>query len=185
MIKKLFIIFVMWFVIHIGVMLYFGIYDDINASDAAVVFGNQADDDGNPAERLQSRLNCAIELYKEKYFRFIIVSGAFDKKYHDETKTMIEYLSSKGIPEDRIIQDNAGTNTYQTALNLRVIERQHDIKSVLVISQYYHILRVKLAMSKVGIANVSHAHAMMSPESRDSYYIPREFAAFYTYLLFK
>lgn len=183
MIKRIFIVFILWFFIHLCFMLYFGLLDEINKSDAAVVYGNQVENDGAPSIRLQSRLDRAIELYNEKYFKYIIVSGAIDKNHHDESKIMAEYLISKGIPESAVIEDNAGTNTMLTAMNVRMISRNYGFKSILVISQYYHILRVKLSLYKVGIEDVNHAHAIMFPESRDFYYIPREFGAFYAYLL--
>jgi hypothetical protein len=53
----------------------------------------------------------------------------------------------------------------------------------MVISQYYHILRIKLSFAKVGITNINHAHGLLFPEMRDFYYIPREIAGFYSYLI--
>ena len=57
-----------------------------------------------------------------------------------------------------------------------------DLESVMVISQYFHITRTKLAFEKVGFENVASAHADIFDE-RDLYSTLREFPAYYKYLL--
>lgn len=144
-IKRLMIILILWLFIHFCFLMYFGLNDKINYSDAAVIYGHQVENDGSPSRRLKSRLDRAIELYNKGFYKYIIVSGRIDINRHDEAKVMAEYLVSNGIPKDVIVEDNTGFNSYLTALNVQKISRRYDIKSVLVISQYYHILRIKLS----------------------------------------
>jgi uncharacterized SAM-binding protein YcdF (DUF218 family) len=55
-----------------------------------------------------------------------------------------------------------------------------NIESVMVITQYFHITRTKLAFNKLGFKNVYAAHAEIF-EYRDLYSIIREFPAYYKY----
>lgn len=171
-----------WFTIHTVLLIIDGLNDELNKVDVAVVLGNKVEINGQPSERLQARLNKAVELYEDGYFNFIIVSGGIGKEGFDEAKVMGSYLIDKGIPEDKIIEDNNGYNSYMTAKNTKNIMDELDFNSVMVITQYYHVSRTKLAFKKLGIKNVYSAHAEIF-EYRDIYSIIREFPAYYKYLL--
>lgn len=171
-----------WFALHTVLLIIDGLNDELNKVDVAVVLGNKVEINGQPSERLQARLNKAVELYEDGYFNFIIVSGGIGKEGFDEAKVMGSYLIDKGIPEDKIIEDNNGYNSYMTAKNTKNIMDELDFDSVMVITQYYHVSRTKLAFKKLGIKNVYSAHAEIF-EFRDIYSIIREFPAYYKYLL--
>ncbi len=174
-----------WFLIHLGYVLLVGLIDNAPRSDAAIVFGQQIRADGTPSQRLCDRLDRAVDVYRRGLAPLIIVSGRIDGHGHDEAAIMAGYLEQHGVPRSAIIEDNTGYTTFATAVNFRAIAHRHGIKNVIVISQYYHIARIRLAFHKAGIASVRHAHAALSPESRDFYYLPREFAGFYVYLFKK
>lgn len=55
-------------------------------------------------------------------------------------------------------------------------------KSALIITQYYHVTRTRLAFSKVGIERFFSAHADFF-ELRDIYSLLREFFGYYKYIL--
>ena len=77
------------------------------------------------------------------------------------------------LPEDQLLP-RRGT----TGLNFKKLNP--DSEKVIVITQFYHISRAKLALKKVGIKNVGGA----SPdyfESRDFYSLFREFFGYYKY----
>jgi vancomycin permeability regulator SanA len=158
-----------------------GLHDDIQPSDVAVVLGNKVEPSGVPATRLQARLDRAAELYRQGCFPRIIVSGGFGKEGFDEAAVMKRYLVAAGIPDDRILEDPQGITTWATAQNTASILRQHSWRSVMVISQYFHISRSSLAMKRCGIAEVHAAHASYF-EVRDLYAIPREVAGYVSYL---
>lgn len=129
---------------------------------------------------LQARLDRAIALYHQGYFKIIFVSGGHGKDGHDEAVSMRLYLEKKGIPHAAIFEDNEGINTWATARNTAAFLKAHRLSSVLIISQYFHVPRCRLAFWKFGItpAYASHAH-YYSP--RDLYYIPREVAGLVAY----
>ncbi|UOE95811.1 YdcF family protein [Alkalihalobacillus sp. LMS39] len=176
----------LWFCIHTTTIVIDGFNDKIEKVDVAVVLGNKVDEDGTPAKRLQARLDKAVELYDEGYFPYIIVSGGTGKEGFDEAEVMKVYLVKQGIPEEVIIEDNQGYNSFMTAENSKTIMDELELHSVMVISQYFHITRTKLAFEKIGFdkADIYSAHADIV-EVRDAYSIVREFPAYYKYLLFK
>ncbi|WP_232242456.1 YdcF family protein [Paenibacillus sp. GSMTC-2017] len=171
-----------WFIIHSTFVIIDGLNDELKLVDVAVVLGNKVEVNGQPSERLKARLDKSVELYNGGYFTNIIVSGGIGKEGFDEAKVMKSYLIDKGLPEDKIIEDNNGYNSYMTAQNTSKIMDELEFDSAMVITQYFHISRTKLAFRKMDIKEVYSAHANIF-EFRDIYSIIREFPAYYKYLL--
>jgi vancomycin permeability regulator SanA len=182
LLKILVIFCVAWFGVHIGLIIFDGLNDNLNEADVGIVLGNKVETNGQPSNRLKSRLDKAVELYHKGFFRYVIVSGGIGKEGFDEAKVMSDYLIKNRIPSKFIIIDNRGKNTYLTAINSKVIMKSLGFKSVLIITQYYHVTRTRLAFSKVGIEKVLSAHADLF-ELRDIYSLVREFFGYYKYIL--
>jgi vancomycin permeability regulator SanA len=121
--------------------------------------GTTANPDGTPSRWLKTRLDKAVEVYKEGLVPQIIVSGGMEPDGVFEGTVMGDYLVLTGIPQASIIVDNEGIDTFATARNVSLLMKTHGWTSVMVISQFYHIPRVKLALHRFGIQNVYGAHA--------------------------
>jgi len=171
----------LWFIIHTLIITVDGLNDELGVSDAGVILGNKVELNGDPSKRLQGRLDKAYELYEKEYFKYIIVSGGTGKEGFDEAVVMRDYLIGKGIPKDKILTDSDGYNTYMTAQNTKAIMEDMEFDSVMIITQFYHISRTKLAFSRSGIKNVYSAHAAYL-DFRDAYSVFREFFAYYKYI---
>jgi vancomycin permeability regulator SanA len=167
-----------------GFILYSGLSDKLAKSDVAIILGSKINANGEPSVRLKARLDKGIELYKQGYFEHIIVSGGFGKEGFDEATVMKDYLVAHQIPTHVVITDSQGDNTRATAMNSERIMRAHGFKSALVISQYFHIARSRLALQQSGIAPIYTAHANYY-DWRDLYATPREVLAYFDYCLFK
>lgn len=176
------LVFPLWFFIHTIYIVADGLNDEIAKADAAVVLGNTVERNGQPSERLKARLDKAVELYEKNLARKIIVSGGFGVEGFEEADVMRDYLVGKNIPERDIILDRDGYNTHKTAVNTKQIMQANNLQSVIIVSQYFHITRTRLAFQKAGIENIYAAHADYF-ELRDVYSIVREFTGFYTYLI--
>lgn len=171
---------ILWFSIHTLLILIDGLNDERIKSDVGIIFGNKVNPDGSLSERLKRRLDKGLELYNDSTIRLIFVSGGLGKEGFYEGTKMYEYLVEKGVPESRIIVDNFGNTTKATAVNLQKLNLDAD--SILVVSQYYHISRAKLALKNEGFKKVNGVHAEYF-EVRDLYSIIREFAGYYKYLM--
>jgi vancomycin permeability regulator SanA len=176
------LLFLLWFATHVSVITCDGLNDDLGGADIGIVLGNKVENDGRPSNRLKSRLDRAYELYTGKYIKLLVVSGGVDPGGFNEAEVMKNYLIAKGVPGSGIIMDLQGANTIKTAINTKELLRKHNYKSVMIITQYYHISRTRLAFAKAGIGNVYSAHARIF-EFRDLYSLFREFFAYYKYLL--
>lgn len=170
----------LWIFIHVSIMLYVGLVNDENKVDVAVIFGNTVNEDGTLSDRLKARVDEGYEIYSKGIAKTLFVSGGLGKEGHFEGTKMKDYLIEKGVPERAIKVDNKGDNTWATALNFRS-EFNSETK-VILISQYHHLLRAKLAFKKQGITIVKSASPSYF-EWRDLYAIPREFLGYYAYLL--
>ena len=158
-----------------------GMNDEIHEADVAVVLGNTVNPDGSPSRRLAARLDMAVELHRRGLFKNVIVSGGVGREGFDEAAVMKDYLVKRGIPQDQIVVDSLGLTTAATARNVAVIAKVHRWSSVLVVSQYFHIPRCRLALSQAGVDPVYAAHAQYF-ELRDIYSIFREVIGYAAYL---
>jgi vancomycin permeability regulator SanA len=175
-------IFCLFLFTHILLISIDGLNDDIQTTDFALVLGNKVYRNGTVSPRLKSRLDKALELYEKGYFKYIIVSGGMGKEGYDEATAMKEYLLKHNVPEEAIIVDSSGFNTHYSAENTAKIMKERNWQSVMIISNYYHITRSRLALKQEGITDCSEAHAEYF-EIRDLFSLFRETIAYYSYLL--
>lgn len=158
-----------------------GLRDDLRRSDVAVVLGNKVNPDGRPSPMLQARLDETLALYRRGLFPSLIVSGGFGKEGFDEAQVMKSYLVARGVPVRAIITDGRGVNTRATAVNAAALMRAHGWSSCLVITQYFHIPRSRLALRQAGVRQIASAHAPYF-NIRDLYAVPREVVGYAAYL---
>lgn len=169
-------------VLSVIALVWDGLSDELGTADVALVLGNTVNHNGTPSRRLAARLDRTLQLYREGLFPFVIVSGALGKEGHDEALVMRDYLVQRGIPAERILVDSAGVNTYASARKTRQLMRERGLNRTLVITQYFHVPRSKLALKKFGIPTVYSASARYF-EARDLYSVPREVAGMISYTL--
>ena len=166
----------------LGALIWDGLHDEIEPADIGVVLGNTVHPDGTPSRRLAARLDRTAELFKEGIFPLILVSGATGKEGHDEALVMRDYLIERGVPAAQVLVDSEGRTTFATAANTRRVMDERRLSSALVISQYFHVPRARLALRRSGIARVYSAHARFF-ELRDIYSVPRELVGLLSYAM--
>jgi vancomycin permeability regulator SanA len=157
-----------------------GLTDNLQKADVAIVLGNTVMPDGYPSPGLKARLDRAAGLYKAGLVANVITSGAPHTKGGDEADAMRNYLVCVGVPAARIIPDHDGVHTMETARDSAAIMKANGWKSAMVVSQYYHITRARMALRAYGVARVYSAHAYRF-DINDLKAIPREFIALISY----
>jgi vancomycin permeability regulator SanA len=168
------------FALACGLVVFAGLQDNLHPADLAVVLGNKVDPDGTPSVMLQARLDHAAELYRQGDCKQIFVSGGHGREGYDEPVVMKEALEKEGVPAEAIFEDNDGLTTWQTAQNTARFLREHHLHSVLIVSQYFHLPRCRLAFAKFGIAPVYWSHAPFW-NIRDLISVPREVIGYADY----
>ncbi len=180
--KKIVLLFCVVFLVHEIVIISDGLIDDeVEKAKVAVIFGSKVNEDGSLSERLKARLDRGLVLLRDSLVTEIYVSGGLGKEGFYEGTVMSDYLVSKGVLKKFIKIDNEGINTRSTALNFKK-EYPFD-SSAIVVSQYFHVTRCKLAFMQVGVKYVKGVHCNFF-ESRDIYAAFREFFGFYKYLFY-
>jgi vancomycin permeability regulator SanA len=133
----------------IGMLVWSGMNDHLGKADLALVLGNKVNPDGSPSARLKARLDTAADLYRKGWFPKILVSGGTGKEGFPEGTAMKNYLVGVGLPEAAILVDNEGVDTQASVVNTAAVLRAQHGKSVFVITQYFHIPRTRLALSRL------------------------------------
>ena len=172
-----------WLLAHTLFITCDGLRSGQQRADIAVILGNKVNEDGTLSERLTQRLACGLALYRSGRVRRLLVSGGLGKEGFWEGNKMREYLRAQGVPDSVIIVDNQGNDTQQTVRNTLRLRPRLRFRSVLVVSQFYHISRTKMLFRRAGFAAVSGASPWYF-EWRDAYSLLREFPAYYQELLF-
>ena len=158
-----------------------GLNDHGVRADVAVVPGAAVLRDGMPGPALRSRLDRAIELYQKKEFPLIIVSGATKEGGYDEPAVMTNYLVEHEVPRASVIQDKSGATTDDTGIDTARIMAARHMHSVMVVTNYYHVTRAKLALQHAGIHDVEQSHVGIVDKD-DAVMLGREVVALYYYL---
>ncbi len=86
-----------WFLAHFIFIIFDGLNDRNTKADAAIVLGNKVNEDGTLSDRLKSRLDKSIEMYKNGRVKKIIVSGGLGKEGFWEANEMKKYLIENQI----------------------------------------------------------------------------------------
>lgn len=184
--KKKFIcsilIFIISYLIFMLTIVLSGLKDHLVKADLIVVLGTAVSSEGVPSPGLTARLNKAIEVYQQGYAPLIMVSGGIGKQGYDESLAMENFLIKRGIPKQAIVKDNKGYNTRATAQNTYNYMQLHQLQTVIIISQYYHIARIKLAFRKVGIKQIGSGSTSFV-SLIDFYAVSRELLGYPAYWL--
>ncbi|MDN5726322.1 MAG: YdcF family protein [Propionibacteriales bacterium] len=165
-----------------GALLVDGLTDDDPRADVAVVLGNRIEPDGTPSPQLLIRLERTLELWRRGDVAAVLVSGATGVEGFDEAQMMADWLIVRGIPTRAVVVDNQGWTTRATAQNAAAIMRDHGWRRAVVVSQYFHVPRSKLALRQAGVDEVGGVHATRFLW-RDLYSVPREVIGYVSYAL--
>lgn len=169
----------LWFAGHTVYVIVDGLTDEGKIADVAFILDNKVNSGGSLSTRLQRRLECGLKLYTSGRTKKLLVSGGLGKEGFLEGDKMKAFLAEHGVPDSVIIIDNHGDNTLATVKNTLRMKDSLSYKSLLVVSQYFHVTRTKMLFRKQHFTDVSS----VSPryfEVRDAYALLREFVAYYT-----
>lgn len=172
------LLFVAWFIGHTVYVVVDGTRDDGRPADLAVILGNTVRPDGTLSKRLEARLSEGLALYRAGRVPRLLVSGGLGKEGFWEAEKMRAYLRAGGVPDSCIVVDNRGNTTAATVANTLALRDSLGFRSLIVVSQYFHLTRCKKLFRKRGFSAVAGC-ALRYFEWRDLYALPREFLAYY------
>ena len=170
------------FAIGAGLVAFDGLHDRLGKADVGVVLGNKVEPNGQPSLDLATRLDEAGDLYRQGYFPTVIVSGGVGPGAYDEPAAMRAYLLRQGVPEAAIVLDRGGVNTRATAADTARWMRTRGLSRVLVVSQFYHLSRSRLAFERCGVRTIYTAHGWRF-STRDVFGLGRDTVGYAVYWL--
>lgn len=125
--------------------------DEARPADVILVLG-AAEYRGRPSPILEARLNHALFLYLQGLApRILTTGGKGGDPMFTEGEVGRAYLSRHGIPSEAILVESEGeTTVYSTAAAAEIMRRM-GLHSCIVVSDGYHIYRVKRMLQFQGI----------------------------------
>ena len=134
--------------------------DESRNVDAIVVLG-AAQYDGRPSPQLAARLDHVADLWAADLAPLVVVTGGNQEgDRFTEASTSARYLVDRGVPESAIVQEDAGTNTFESLERARSL-LDGSVDTVLIVTDPYHALRSKLTAREVGFT----AYVSAAPDS--------------------
>ena len=126
--------------------------EEARNADVILVLG-AAEYRGRPSQVLRARLDHALELYHRKLARLVLTTGgAGGDPVFTEGGVGRSYLIGRGVPAEAIIVENEGETTVESTAMAGEIMRRMGLRSVIVVSDGYHIYRVKRMLQFRGLA---------------------------------
>jgi len=148
--------------------------DEAQPADIILVLG-AAEYHGRPSPVLQARLDHALDLYARKLAsRIMTTGGAGGDTVFTEGGVGRAYLMSRGVPSDDIVVETEGETTVQS-IDLAVeIFRRMGLHSVIVVSDGYHIYRVKRMLQNHGLLAYGSPRKEHNPSSHEEWNYVRQ-----------
>jgi uncharacterized SAM-binding protein YcdF (DUF218 family) len=139
--------------------------DEAQPADVILVLG-AAEYRGRPSPVLRARLDHALALYRRHIApRIMTTGGAGGDPVFTEGGVGRSYLISQGVPSEAIIVETEGESTVQSVSLAAEILRRMGLRSVVAVSDGYHIFRVKEMLRASGLAVYGSPRKERNPES--------------------
>jgi uncharacterized SAM-binding protein YcdF (DUF218 family) len=101
---------------------------------------------------LKARLDHALTLYQQQYAPAIVTTGGYGLDENlSEAHVSAEYLKKNGVEESRIVSQQGSERTTDTVRAASILMHQRSWKTVLVVSDGFHLFRVKKIFEDEGI----------------------------------
>lgn len=125
--------------------------DEARPAQAIVVLG-AAQYDGRPSPVLRQRLDHAHALWERGLAPVIVVTGGSRPgDRFTEAQAGYTYLRERGVPDEDLLMEVEGTNTWEELAASARFLRRRDITDVLLVSDGYHAYRLGAIAEELGL----------------------------------
>ena len=137
--------------VNLAEVWWVGRSDQARAIDAIVVLG-VAQYDGRPSPQLQARLDHVLTLWQEGFSPLVITTGGNQPgDRFTEAEASANYLIDAAVPAESIVQENTGSTTRESLIEVSNIMKSRGLHSVLIVTDPYHSLRSRLIAQDLGL----------------------------------
>ncbi|HUW78741.1 MAG TPA: YdcF family protein [Candidatus Nanopelagicaceae bacterium] len=180
----LFIAFPLWCTARIW---WTGTHTVPGRGDAILIMG-AAQYDGRPSAVLEARLQIALDIYQQGDApRIVTVGGGAPGDRTTEAAASKTWLMNRGIPSKLIAALPQGRDTLQSILAAESYLHKHAWKSVVIVTDAWHCLRVETMARDHGLAPTCAPVATGPAATNASHsvrYLIRETGAYLAYVTF-
>jgi len=122
--------------------------EELNPAQAVLILGARVHDNGKLSQILADRVDTALEVYNAGKVKMFLVSGDHGQVDYNEVEAIKMYLLEKGIPEEIIILDHAGFETFDSVYRAKNV---FGAESLIISTQEFHLYRALYLGSSVGL----------------------------------
>lgn len=125
--------------------------DESRPAEAILVLG-AAQYDGVPSDVFKARLDHAVGLYRRELAPTIVVTGGkAEGDRFSEASAAAQYLHGQGVPDDDILRETSGRNSWESLAASARFLRGRGITEVLLVSDPFHAERIEEIAGEVGL----------------------------------
>jgi len=117
----------------------------------AIVPGAKVWENGEPSHALYDRIVTAVELYRARRVKKILMSGDNPSESYDEPTAMKATAVKLGVPEGDVVLDFAGRRTYDTCYRAKEI---FEVRRAIVVTQEFHQARSLYLWNNLGVDSI-------------------------------
>ena len=128
---------------------------DVPDAPVALVLGAGLTRAGTPTPFLAGRLDVAADLYRRGKVDVLLVSGDNSTAAYDEPTAMRTYLIGRGVPEEDVVADYAGLDTWDSCTRAK---RIFGVERATVVTQRFHLPRAVALCRSAGIEAFGVGH---------------------------
>lgn len=140
----------LYYFVNLWLVFRTGNTDQARPVDAIVVLG-AAQYDGRPSPQLAARLDHVVDLWDDGHAPLVVTTGGnLPGDRFTEAEASAAYLEERGVPADAIVQVG-GNNSYDSLVAARDELGDRGLNSVLLVSDPYHALRIRLVSQELGL----------------------------------
>lgn len=125
--------------------------DETRQVDAIVVMGT-AQYNGRPSPVLRARLDRVVEVWEAGVAPLVVVTGGkMEGDAFTEAEASHDYLVERGIPDEAILLEDQGRDSWESLQGVVSLLDTRDINRVLIVSDGFHLLRLKKMAHDLGM----------------------------------
>jgi uncharacterized SAM-binding protein YcdF (DUF218 family) len=152
---RLLLLALLWLVGVAAYIIWVGQRDDAAPADAIIVLGAAAYD-AKPSPVFEERIRHGIDLYKRGLAPTMIFTGGYGGTgaRFSESQVARRYALRQGVPDKAILIESLSRNTHDNLRQARTLMQQHQVHSVIIVSDPLHMARALRISRDLGIRSV-------------------------------
>jgi uncharacterized SAM-binding protein YcdF (DUF218 family) len=152
---RLLLLALVWLVCVAAYIVWVGQRDDAARADAIIVLGAAAYD-AKPSPVFEERIRHGIDLYKRGMAPTLIFTGGYGGSgaRFSESQVARRYALRQGVPEKAILIESLSRNTHENLRQASLLMHQHNLHSVIIVSDPLHMARALRISRGLGIRAV-------------------------------